>query len=119
MLPVDIAGSIHQELQRVIGESCALHGTVVRVRVHVSRICSASKPCAIVEMATPEQATRVADALVATSIGKSVVILLDSKPLSANHSVTNQVKHEPRPKTEYQLLVQYESEMRSKSRLYN
>ena len=119
MLPVDIAGSIHHELRRVIGESCALHGTVVRVRVHVSRIYPGSKPCAIVEMATPEQATRTADALAATSIGKSVVILLDANPPSANRGAANQAKPEPRLKTAYQLLVQYENQMRVKKGLYN
>lgn len=114
MLPVDIAGSIDQELQRVIGESCAPHGDVVKVRLHVSRVYSASRPCAIVEMATAEQATHAADFLEATSIGNSVVILLDTKPLSAKYSATPRAKPDTRPKTMYQLLVQYESLIRSK-----
>jgi hypothetical protein len=119
MLAVDIAGSTDQELQRVIGEACGLHGTVVRVRVHVSRINSPSRPCAIVDMATAEEAKRVADFLAATSIGKSVVILLGPKPLSANQSIVypligHQTLPEPRPKTMFQLLVQYESQTRSR-----
>ena len=118
MLAVDIAGSTDQELQRLIGEACAPYGAVVRVRVHVSRINSPSRPCAIVDMTTPEQAKRVADVFAATSIGKSVVILLAPKPLSAAHqsivpqSVKNHAIQEPRPKTMFQLLVQYESQTR-------
>ena len=117
MLAVDIAGSTDQELQRLIGEACAPYGAVVRVRVHVSRINSPSRPCAIVDMTTPEQAKRVADVFAATSIGKSVVILLGPKPLSANQSnanqsIANEAMPEPRPKTMFQLLVQYESQTR-------
>lgn len=117
MLAVDIAGSTDQELQRLIGEACAPYGAVVRVRVHVSRINSPSRPCAIVDMTTPEQAKRVADVFAATSIGKSVVILLGPKPLSANHanansSIAGPATPEPRPKTMFQLLVQYESQTR-------
>ena len=114
MLAVDIAGSTDQELQRVIGESCAAHGSVVRVRVHVSRLNSPSRPCAIVDMANPEQAKRVADVLAATCIGKSVVILLGPKPLSTQHALTDQATPEPRPKTMFQLLVKYESQARTR-----
>ena len=114
MLAVDIAGSTDEELQRVIGDGCAPYGAVVRVRVHVSRINSPSRPCAIVDMAAPEQAKRVADVFAATSIGKSVVILLGPKQLSANQPIASQIMSEPRPKTMFQLLVQYESQTRSR-----
>ena len=119
MLAVDIAGSTDQELQRIIGERCAHYGVVVRVRVHVSRINSPSRPCAIVDMATPEQAKCVADFFAATSMGKSVVILLGPKPLSANHanansSIAGPATPEPRPKTMFQLLARYESQIRSR-----
>lgn len=118
MLAVDIAGSTDQELQRFIGESCAPYGSVVRVRVHVRRINSPSRPCAIVDMGSPEQARRVADVFAATCIGKSVVILLGAKPAVAGNPVAdamaNQPVAEPRPKTMFQLLVQYESQMRSR-----
>ena len=114
MLAVDIAGSTDQELQRFIGDSCAPYGTVVRVRVHVSRINSPSRPCAIVDMATPEQAKRVADVFAATSIGKSVVILMGPKSRSANQPALSQSMPVPRPKTMFQLLVQYESQSRSR-----
>ena len=124
MLAVDIAGSSDQQLQRIIAESCAPYGSIVRVKVHVSRINSPSRPCAIVDMANPEQAKRVADAFAATCIGKSVVILLACKTPAANysaaphsvalHSVTPQALPETRPKTMFQLLLQYESEIRSR-----
>jgi hypothetical protein len=114
MWAVDIAGSSDQELQRVIADGCAPYGAVVRVRVHVSRINSPSRPCAIVDMATPEQAKRVAEVFAATSIGKSAVVLLGPKPLSANHPASYQAEPVSRPKTMFQLLVQYESEMRSR-----
>ena len=114
MLAVDIAGSSDQQLQRIIAESCAPYGSIVRVKVHVSRINSPSRPCAIVDMANPEQAKRVADAFAATCIGKSVVILLGSKPPYTAYPVTNQPMPEPRPKTMFQLLVQYESQIRSR-----
>jgi hypothetical protein len=114
MLVVDIAGSTDQELQRIIGERCAPYGAIVRVRVHVGRINSPSRPCAIVDMTTAEQAKRVADVFAATCIGKSVVILLGSKPLATAYPVTNQSMPEPRPKTMFQLLVQYESQIRSR-----
>ena len=124
MLAVDIAGSSDQQLQRIIAESCAPYGSIVRVKVHVSRINSPSRPCAIVDMANPEQAKRVADAFAATCIGKSVVILLVCKTPAANysvtphlaapHSVTPQALPETRPKTMFQLLLQYESEIRSR-----
>ena len=129
MLAVDIAGSSDQQLQRIIAESCAPYGSIVRVKVHVSRINSPSRPCAIVDMANPEQAKRVADAFAATCIGKSVVILLVCKTPAANysvtphlaaphsvalHSVTPQALPETRPKTMFQLLLQYESELRSR-----
>ena len=113
MLAVDLAGT-DQELQSVIGDGCALYGMVIRVRVHVSRINSPSRPCAIVDMASAEQAKRVAEVFAATSIGKSVVILLAPKPASANHSAASQPLPEPRPKTMFQLLVQYESQSRSR-----
>jgi hypothetical protein len=112
MLEVDIAGSTDQELQRIIGESCAPYGSIVKVKVHVSRINSPSRPCAIVDMATPEQAKRVADVFAATCIGKSVVLLLGPKPAAQNYAVANQSMPEPRPKTMFQLLIQYESQTR-------
>ena len=114
MLAVDIAGSTDQELQRIIGEGCAPYGSVVRVRVHVSRINSPSRPCAIVDMGTPEQAKRVADIFAATCIGKSVVILLGPKPAFQTDTAAIQPLPEPRPKTMFQLLVQYESQSRSR-----
>ena len=116
MLAVDIAGSTDQELQRIIGEGCAPYGSVVRVRVHVSRINSPSRPCAIVDMASPEQAKRVADIFAATCIGKSVVILLGPKPAAKTDPAAIQPVPvpEPRPKTMFQLLVQYESQTRSR-----
>ena len=112
MLAVDIAGSTDQELQQIIGERCAPCGSVVRVRVHVSRINSPSRPCAIVDMSTPEQAKRVADIFAATCIGKSVVILLGPKPASKTDPAAIQPETEPRPKTMFQLLVQYENQTR-------
>lgn len=114
MLAVDLAGSSDQELQRVIGDGCAAYGVVVRVRVHVRRINSPSRPCAIVDMSNAEQAKRVAEVFAATSIGKSVVILLAPKPLAASQPVASQALPEPRPKTMFQLLVQYESQSRSR-----
>lgn len=114
MLAVDIAGSTDQELQRIIAENCAPYGAVVRVRVHVSRINSPSRPCAIVDMTNAEQANRVAEVFAATCIGKSVVILLGSKPPPADYPVTTQAMPELRPKTMFQLLMQYESQIRSR-----
>lgn len=114
MLAVDIAGSTDQDLQRIIADSCASHGTVVRVRVHVSRINSSGRPCAIVDMATAEQAKHVADAYAATCIGKSVVILLGAKPLAAHRPAPAPVVEEPPPKTMFQLLVKYENQLRSR-----
>ena len=118
MLAVDIAGSTDQELQRIVGDSCAPYGAVIRVRVHVSRINSPSRPCAIVDMGSPEQARRVADVFAATCIGKSVVILLGAKSVATSgpvaDAVANQPIAEPRPKTMFQLLVQYESQMRTR-----
>ena len=117
MLTVDIVGSTDQELQRLVWVSCARFGVVVSVRVHVSRINSPSRPCAIVDMTTTEEAKRVADSYAATSIGKSVVILLAPKPASvpqivSHFSSVDHVMPQPRPKTMFQLLTQYESQTR-------
>ena len=125
---VDIAALSDQELQRLIEDSCRPYGTVVRTRVHVNRVnLRSSQPCAIVDMETAEQATSIADAFLATSIGKSVVILLLPKPRSGNQLIlsqsarenspgerstpepANQLGPNPRPKTMFQLLVQYEN----------
>ena len=114
MLAVDITGSTDQELQRVVAENCAAHGSVVRVRVHVSRLNSPSRPCAIVDMANAEQAKRVADVFAATCIGKSVVVLLGPKPLSLRQAEAKEAMPEPRPKTMFQLLVKYESQTRTR-----
>ena len=114
MLAVDIAGSTDQELQLAIGESCAAHGTVVRVRVHVSRLNSPSRPCAIVDMANPEEARRVADVFAATCLGKSAVILLGPKPPAAQYAKSTQLTPEPRPKTMFQLLAKYEDQTRTR-----
>ena len=117
MLTVDIAGSTDQELQRLVWVRCARFGAVVSVRVHVSRINSPSRPCAIVDMATTEEATRVADSYAATSIGKSVVILLAPKAASMHQIISHcagvdDAMPAPRPKTMFQLLAQYESQTR-------
>ena len=119
MLTVDIAGLTDQELQRTVWAGCARFGAVVRVRVHVSRINSPSRPCAIVDMATAEEAKRVADSYAATSIGKSVVILLAPKTASEQQLISyrasfDRAMPEPRAKTMFQLLAQYESQTRTR-----
>jgi hypothetical protein len=114
MLTVDIRGSTDHELQRIIGDNCAPHGSVVKVVLHISRTNALFRSCAIVDMASREQADQVAEVFAGTRIGRSVVVLVGAKAAHAVCATAEPAVPETRPKTMFQLLAQYEGELRFK-----
>ena len=79
-LPHELFDVSTQDLESVVARVCSAYGTVVKVAVHLSHGHQNVRAFALVDMAEPAQAERLAIAFNRRRVGSAVVLLLQPRP---------------------------------------
>lgn len=76
-------GLSEAELEGIVAERCACFGTVKRLKIYLPQKNTLARSFALVDMATPEEAARLAAAAGQLTMDNAVVVFLQQEQLSS------------------------------------